>query len=171
MECKSWQLCCLHFHICGQVSCKGWLCPLFLRWWLLGFERHQVLPRHYKFKIHSKFVVVNNMHRTNPKFPNKKHYLNSTKASFIRVSSILTYCSICHRLSWARFFLLCTILEVLLFQGICNKETFKMMMCSSTIPPKILWWYQVMACLLELHMRSTLTFSNRFSLPCRLLEV
>jgi hypothetical protein len=26
----------------------------------------------YNFKIHSKFVVVNNMHCTNPKFPNKK---------------------------------------------------------------------------------------------------
>ncbi len=72
VECKSWQLCCLHFHICGQVYYKGWLCLLFLWWWLMGFERHQVLPRHYKFKIHSKFAVINSMHCTNPKFPNKK---------------------------------------------------------------------------------------------------
>lgn len=26
----------------------------------------------YNFKIHLKFTIVNNMHRTNPKFPNKK---------------------------------------------------------------------------------------------------
>jgi hypothetical protein len=33
----------------------------------------------YNFKIHSKFIVINNMHRTNPKFPTKKKcYLNST---------------------------------------------------------------------------------------------
>jgi len=47
----------------------------------------------YNFKIHLKFVVVNNMHYTNPKFHNKKVNLfcNTTKASSVHVSSILTY--------------------------------------------------------------------------------
>ncbi len=47
----------------------------------------------YNFKIHSKFVVLKSMHRTNLEFPNKKVNLlwNSTKASCVHVSSILTY--------------------------------------------------------------------------------
>ncbi len=54
----------------------------------------------YNFKIHSKFTVFNNMHCTNLEFlAKKKHYLNSTKASYICVSSILTYLFICHKLS------------------------------------------------------------------------
>jgi hypothetical protein len=37
----------------------------------------------YNFKIHSKFIVVNNMHNTNLEFPNKKvnFFSNSNKAS------------------------------------------------------------------------------------------
>ncbi len=97
--------------------------------------------------------------------------LNSTKASYIHRSSILKYLFICHRLSWTRFFSLCTRMEIFLFQGICNKDIFRMIMCSSTRPFKILWQCWIVVCLLELDMKSTLTLSNYFSLPCRLLGV
>jgi hypothetical protein len=47
----------------------------------------------YNFKSHSKFVVVNNMHNTNLKFPNKKvtFLSNYNKVSNICVSSILIF--------------------------------------------------------------------------------
>jgi hypothetical protein len=47
----------------------------------------------YNFEIHSKFVVVNNMHNTNPEFPNKKVIIfsNSNKASNVRVNYILIF--------------------------------------------------------------------------------
>ncbi len=47
----------------------------------------------YNLKIHSKFVVVNNMHNINIEFPNKKviFFSNSYKASNVRVNSILIF--------------------------------------------------------------------------------
>jgi len=49
----------------------------------------------YNFKIHSKFIIVNNMHNTNLEFPNKKVILfsNSNKASNVCVNSILIFLS------------------------------------------------------------------------------
>jgi hypothetical protein len=92
MECKSGQLCCIHFWFCGQVSYKGGFVLLFYDddFWVLRDIKSYL--RDYNFKFHSKFVVVNNMHRTNPEFPNKKVNLlsNSTNASSFHVSSILT---------------------------------------------------------------------------------
>jgi hypothetical protein len=92
VECKNWQLCCLHFWICGQVFGKGWMHLFFYDdFWIL--KDIKSYPENYNFKIHLKFIVVNNMHRTNPKFPNKKVniFWNSTKASCVHMSSILTY--------------------------------------------------------------------------------
>jgi hypothetical protein len=47
----------------------------------------------YNFKVHSKFIVVNSLHRTSPEFPSKKVNLfaNSTEASKFWASSLLTF--------------------------------------------------------------------------------
>ncbi len=97
MECKSGQLCCLHFWFCEQVYYKGGSILLFYDDHFRVLRDIKSYLEDYNFKIHSKFVVVNNMHRTNPKFPNKKVNLlsNSTKVSSFHVNSILTsllYC-------------------------------------------------------------------------------
>jgi hypothetical protein len=62
-------------------------------------------------------------------------------------------------------------MEVFLFQGIHSKDTFWMMMCSSIGPFNIQWQCRGVACFFELNTRSTLTLSNCFSLPCRLLGI
>ncbi len=106
VECKSWQLCCIHFQIRKQVSCKGWLCPLFLWWWLLYFEKHQVLLG--ELQLQNSLEVCDYQQYASCKSWilkwKGKCYLNSTKAFCFRVNSILTYLSICQILSWARCF-------------------------------------------------------------------
>ncbi len=114
----------------------------FLRWWLLGFEKHQVLLNNNNFKIHLKFVVVNNMHYINHEFIDKNkpsfelhHGFQCPHEFHINISLVLSITNFHEHgpSTWAREWEFC------FFKGSPRYIAFKMMMCYIIEPFKILW--------------------------------